>query len=133
MTEDILSLSQFLYEAPDIFPYVVLTLVILGIIGNRKLIQDYVRAAIKAKHETADYHARINELVRNNTAALNNNTAALEMNNRDRREMISYIENHEAMSKERMDNIRDDISQTKEIALSNQKELAIVKSEVRGN
>lgn len=49
------------------------------------------------------------ELIRNNTAALDNNTAVLESYKNDRGETRRMVDYHEKASKERIDSIHDEI------------------------
>ena len=133
---EFIGFAKELHATPDLFPWMCLAILLILAYKNRNFIGDYVKASIKAKHETAIYHAQHNELVRNNTAALDNNTAALELVNQDRKEMISYIEYHEELSKERhrQDNERNDqiqqiVVQTRDMVFKNQKELAILTSD----
>lgn len=133
---DFIGFAKELHAAPDLFPWVCLAIILFIIYKNRNAIEDYLKASIKAKHEAAMYHAQHNELVRNNTAALDNNTAALEMVNQDRKEMVKYLEHHEELSKQRQDQVQERqdqiqkvVVQTRDMVFTNQKELAILTSD----
>lgn len=124
--DDFFAFGEKLHASPDLFPWVCLALVLFFVFKNHHLITDYIKATINAKKEVAVYHAQHNELVRNNTAALNNNTAALEMVNRDRETMLNALENHEQLSRERLEHVQTVLNQTCDIVIENQKEIAII-------
>lgn len=123
---DIFAMGEKLHASPDLFPWVCLIVVLVFIFKNHNLITDYLRATINAKREVALYHAQHNELVRNNTAALDNNTAALKMFEKDREIMVNTIRHHEKLSQERIEHLQTVLNQTRDIVLENQKEIAII-------
>lgn len=123
---DIFAMSEKLHTSPDLFPWVCLIVVLVFIFKNHNLITDYLRTTINAKREVTLYHAQHNELVRNNTAALDNNTAALKMFEKDREIMVNTIRHHEKLSQERIEHLQTVLDQTRDIVLENQKEIAII-------
>lgn len=122
---EIFQTADILRKSPDLFPWVCLAIVLIFIYKGRHEIKDYVKAAINAKKEVTLYHAQHNELVRNNTAALNNNTAALELVQRDREILLQFLEHHEKMSGERFDHLQRVANQTRDIVIDNQKEIIV--------
>lgn len=101
--------AQRLHDTPDLFPWVCLTIVCIIIISQHKRILSYFDARIESYKDRQQSNAVIAELIRNNTAALNNNTVALETVKNDRgasRQLINY---HEQASKERIDSIHDSL------------------------
>lgn len=134
---DVMTVAEKLHTSPTLFPWVCLAVVLIILLANRKTIQEYISACVVSKKQSALYQAQNNELIRNNTAALNNNTAMLEMVKQDRELMIQKLEHHEEMSKERVDNIRVEMThietvmnQTRDGVLNNGQELAIVSTKV---
>ena len=123
---DIFAMGEKLHASPDLFPWVCLIVVLVFIFKNHNLITDYLRATINAKREVALYHSQHNELVRNNTAALDNSTAALKMFEKDREIMVNTIRHHEKLSQERIEHLQTVLNQTRDIVLENQKEIAII-------
>lgn len=103
-------LGKLLHDTPDLFPWVCLAIILIVIVSQHKRIFAYFDARIESYKDRQQSNAVIAELIRNNTAALNNNTAALEAVKNDRgatRQLINY---HENASKERIAKIVDDIS-----------------------
>lgn len=107
--DDPIELAKLLHETPDLFPWVCLAIVLILLVAQHKRVLAYFDARIDAYSAKQKSDAVIAELIRNNTAALNNNTAALESVKQDRGETRRMLNYHECMSKERMDAIRDDI------------------------
>lgn len=108
--EEPIELARLLHDSPDLFPWVCLAVVLFIIVAQHKRILAYFDARIDAYTAKKQSDAVLAELIRNNTAALNNNTAALEAVKTDRGETRKLVNFHENMSKERMDSIRDDIA-----------------------
>lgn len=105
-----IEIAKTLHDAPDLFPWVCLALVIFIVCSQHKRILAYFDARIDAYRAKERSDAVMAELIRNNTAALDNNTAALNSVKQDRGESRRMIQYHEDMSKERMGSIRNDIS-----------------------
>lgn len=108
--EEPLRWAQMLHDTPDLFPWACLAIILFIVVSQHKRILRYFDARIDAYAAKQKSDAVIAELIRNNTAALENNTAALKSVEADRGETRRMLNHHECMSKERMDAIRDDIS-----------------------
>lgn len=108
--DEAIEFAKLLHDTPDLFPWVCLGIIILVCTAQHKRIFAYFDARIEAYGAKKQSDAVLAELIRNNTAALNNNTAALESVKQDRGESRRMIQYHENVSKERMEMIRDDIS-----------------------
>lgn len=131
---DAIELGKMLHDTPDLFPWVVLAIVCVVVVAQHKRILSYFDARIEAYKERQKSDAIVAELIRNNTAALNNNTAALEGVKSDRevtRELINY---HEKVSKERIDSVQDSIRHVQivvnridETVSQNEKDISILK------
>lgn len=106
---DAIELGKMLHDTPDLFPWVVLAIVLIVIIAQHKRILSYFDARIEAYREKQQSDAVLAELIRNNTAALNNNTAALEAVKNDRGLTRELLKHHEEASKERIDSIHDSL------------------------
>lgn len=122
---EVFTAAEKLHATPALFPWVCLGVICLVIFWNRELIKNYINATITEKRETTLYHAQNNELIRNNTAALNNNTAALEMVKRDRDITMQFLQHHEQLSSERFDHLQRVANQTRDIVIENQKEIIV--------
>lgn len=99
-------LGKLLHDTPDLFPLVCLAIVCIVAITQHKRILAYFDARIEAYGAKREHNAVLAELIRNNTAALDNNTAALESVKADRCETRRMLTYHEAASKERMSHIQ---------------------------
>lgn len=108
--DEAVEFAKLLHDTPDLFPWVCLSIIIVLCTAQHKRIFAYFDARIEAYGAKKQSDAVLAELIRNNTAALNNNTAALESVKQDRGESRRMIQYHENVSKERMGMIRDDIS-----------------------
>lgn len=132
--DDPIELAKLLHDTPDLFPWVCLAIVLILLVAQHKRILAYFDARIDAYSAKQKSDAVIAELIRNNTAALNNNTAALESVKQDRGETRRMLNYHECMSKERMDAIRDDIfhvqsvvSRVDETVSQNERDITVLK------
>lgn len=108
--EEPFRIAQMLHDSPDLFPWVCLAIVMFIIVAQHKRILAYFDARIDAYTAKKQSDAVLAELIRNNTAALNNNTAALEAVKTDRGETRKLVNYHENLSKERIDSLKEDIS-----------------------
>lgn len=113
--EESIKIAQMLHDSPDLFPWVVLAIICVVVVSQHKRIFAYFDARIDAYGSKKESNAVLAELIRNNTAALNNNTAALDAVRADRGETRRMLQFHENASKERIDMIRDDISHVQEV------------------
>lgn len=106
---DAVELGQLLHDTPDLFPWVCFATVIIVLIAQQKRIFAYFDARIEAYKSRQKAEGIMAELVRNNTAALNNNTAALESVKADRGESRRLITYHEQMSMERIEVLKKEL------------------------
>lgn len=148
MTEAV-EIGRLLHDTPDLFPWVCLTLFLIFVYSQRTKIGSYFDARIdsyrtkkemdeKALEMRKQSDAVLAELIRNNTAALNNNTAALEAVKNDRGQTRELIRYHESSSKERIDSLHDDIAHVQtvvnridETVQTNDKNITIIKESKR--
>lgn len=144
MTEAV-EIGRILHETPDLFPWVCLTIFLIFVCSQREKIGSYFDARIdsyrtkkemdeKALEMRKQSDAVLAELIRNNTAALNNNTAALEAVKNDRGQTRQLINYHEKVSKERIDGLHDElghiqtvVNRIDETVQSNDKNITIIK------
>ena len=107
--DETLEIAKLLHDTPDLFPWVCFATIIVLVIAQHKRIFAYFDARIESYNAKKESDAVIAELIRNNTAALNNNTAALESVKADRGETRRMLTYHENASKERIKAVRDDL------------------------
>lgn len=133
-----IEMGKLLHDTPDLFPWVCLSIVLIVLVAQHKRILEYFDARINSYKEKERSDAVIAELIRNNTAALNNNTAALEMVKNDRGITRNMIDYHEKVSKERIDGIHDQlehiqtvINRVDETVSNNSESIRIVEDRTR--
>lgn len=98
--------ARVLHDTPDLFPWVCLVLICMVLLSQHKRIIAYFDARIDAYGAKKQSDAVLAELIRNNTAALENNTAALNAVKSDRGETRRMITYHEEMSVERIQHLQ---------------------------
>lgn len=132
MQEALEAARQF-HENPGLFPWVVLALIVLFIISQRKLIVEYVQSRITEHNAKALWYENqtkssevTTEVIRNNTAALNNNTEALHTSNEDRGETRRMLDKHEELSKERDRHIQEVVNRIDETVSMNSLKLGLI-------
>ena len=132
MQEALEAARQF-HENPGLFPWVVLALIVLFIISQRKLILEYVQSRITEHNAKASWYENQTkssevtaEVIRNNTAALNNNTEALHTSNEDRGETRRMLDKHEELSKERDRHIQEVVNRIDDTVSKNSFKLGLI-------
>lgn len=120
-------LGKLLHDTPDLFPWVCLAIVCIVVLTQHKRILAYFDARIEAHGAKREHNAVLAELIRNNTAALDNNTAALESVKADRGETRRMLTYHEEASKERMSHIQTVVNRIDETVTKNEKNLFVLK------
>lgn len=124
--DEILKFAQILKASPALLPWVVFVAVGLVFWRERDLFKGYIRARIDAHRESARFSMSYAELVRNNTAALENNTAALKLVEHDRDRLADLVEHHEKVSKERIDHLQTVINRIDATVTKNSREIALI-------
>lgn len=120
-----------LHDTPDLFPWVCLAMLCIIIISQRKRILAYFDARIDAYNSKRESDAVMAELIRNNTAALNNNTAALESVRTEREATMRMLEYHEKVSKERIEHLQTIMNRIDDTVSQNEKDITIIKESRR--
>lgn len=121
-----IDMAQLLHDTPDLFPWVVLAIVIFVLYRERTTIAELFQSIIQSRKDTTVFHAQQNELVRNNTAALENNTAMLSILQQERYDMISLLEHHDQMSSERIAHVQTAVDRIDDTVNKNKENIAIV-------
>lgn len=136
--DEAIEIGKLLHDTPDLFPWVCLAIILIVCCAQHKRILGYFDARIDAWRAKEKSDAVMAELVRNNTAALNNNTAALNAVKNDRGATRALIDYHEKVSKERIDAVMGEISHVQtvvnridEIVQSNAKGIQIVEDRTK--
>lgn len=124
--DETIEFARLLHDSPDLFPWVCLAIVIFVMVAQHKRILAYFDARIEAYGAKKQSDAVLAELIRNNTAALNNNTAALESVKQDRGESRRMIQYHENASKERMEHIQTVVNRIDETVNQNEKGIMVL-------
>lgn len=116
-----LELAKLLHDTPDLFPWVCLAIICIVVVAQHKRILAYFDARIDAYSAKKQSDAVMAELIRNNTAALNNNTAALDAVRADRGETRRLLAHHEELSAERDKHIQTVVNRIDANVTSNSK------------
>lgn len=122
-----LEIAKLLHDTPDLFPWVCFATIVVVVIAQHKRIFAYFDARIESYNAKKQSDAVIAELIRNNTAALNNNTAALDSVRADRGETRRMLTYHENASKERMEHIQTVVNRIDETVTQNEQDINILK------
>lgn len=121
-----IDMAQLLHDTPDLFPWVVLAIVIFVLYRERTTIKELFQSIIQSRKDTTVFHAQQNELIRNNTAALENNTAMLSILQQERYDMVSLLEHHDQMSSERIAHVQTVVNRIDDTVSKNKENIAIV-------
>lgn len=124
---DAVELGKMLHDTPELFPWICLAIILIVVVSQRKRIFAYIDSRIDANKARKNQDAVLAELIRNNTAALNNNTAALESVKLDRGETRRLLQYHENASKERMDRIQTVVDNIDETVSQNERDITVIK------
>ena len=119
-------IARELRDAPDLFPWVVLAIVLVVAFKEREVIRDFFTSIIDARKETTAFHAQQNELIRNNTAALQNNTAMLQILKQERDSMAAKLEHHEQMSAERIAHVQTVVNRIDQTTRENRGDISLL-------
>lgn len=130
---EILGVAESLRAARDLLPWVILIIVVFVVWRCRKHILDWFQASINEKKDNQVYHAQQNELIRNNTAALNNNTAALELVQKDREMLAEMVNNHEKLSAERIAHLQTVVNRIDMTVTENSKNISMIEDRTASN
>ena len=114
MTEPI-EIAQALRASPDLFPWVLLAVVLLVAYKQRGLIGEYIRARIDYWRSMKDVNATLPEVIRNNTTAMSLCTEAFRDWKSDRGENRRLIEKHEQLSAERHERVLSEIEHVRAV------------------
>lgn len=125
--DDAIELGKMLHDTPDLFPWVCLAIIMVLLVTQHKRILAYIDARIEAYGAKKESDAVLAELIRNNTAALNNNTAALESVKADRGETRRMLQYHEQSSKERIERLQTVVNRIDETVAQNETNISIIK------
>ena len=126
MSDDV-EVGKMLHDTPELFPWICLAIILIVVVSQRKRIFAYIDSRIDANKARKNQDAVLAELIRNNTAALNNNTAALESVKLDRGETRRLLQYHENASKERMDHIQTVVNRIDETVSQNERDITVIK------
>lgn len=108
-------LLRFLYGAgTSIIPWILVGLLIWLVVNLKPHVVSYLKAKEEAKQVYAEKEGERNEIIRNCSATIEACTTVLEMAKSDRMKVIERIDEHENMSKERMEHIQTVVNQCRD-------------------
>ena len=112
---DLTELLRFLHGAgSSIIPWLVIALMVYFVIYLKPYIIEHLKAQSNAKKALAQKEGERNEIIRNCSATIEACTAVLEMVKADKRAVIDKVNEHEAMSAERMEHIQTVVDQCRD-------------------
>ena len=121
-----LEIARVLRDTPDLFPWVLLAVVLLIAYKQRDLISDYFRARVDYWKSMKDVNATLPEVIRNNTAAMNLCTEAFRDWKNDRGENRRMLQYHEEASAERMQHLQDVLNRVDATVTSNSRNIGLI-------
>lgn len=123
---DVIDMAERMYMQPDLLGWVIFILACVVIIAQHKRILAYFDARIEAQRDRVKSDAVMAELVRNNTAALQNNTEMLSILRTERHEMAALLENHETMSAERLSHVQTVVNRIDQTVRENHSDITLI-------
>ena len=130
---DVMGVAERLANRPDLFPWVVLGLLLIFFFSQQKKIVELFEAVIASHRARVKYYddkektdAKLAEVIRSNTTALDNNTEALRSVINDRGETRMMVSHHEELSKERDRSILEVANRIDRTVTSNSARLGLI-------
>ena len=124
--QDGIEIARLLHDTPDLFPWVLLAVVLLIAYKQRDLIGDYFRARVDYWKSMKDVNATLPEVIRNNTTAMTLCTEAFRDWKNDRGENRRMLQYHEQASAERMQHIQEVVNRIDETVASNSRGIGLI-------
>lgn len=121
-----LEIARVLRDTPDLFPWVLMAVVLLIAYKQRDLISDYFRARVDYWKSMKDVNATLPEVIRNNTAAMNLCTEAFRDWKNDRGENRRMLQYHEEASAERMQHLQEVLNRVDATVMSNSRNIGLI-------
>lgn len=120
-------LNESLKSTPTLFPYIlVVSAVVVLFVTQKDRISQLFDSRIDANESRKKMDIIVTELIRNNTAALNNNTAALEGISNERKELKASIKQHNELVTERMDNLQNTLNSLESMVIDGCKSITVI-------
>lgn len=124
--EEVLCFAQTLHGSPTLLWWVIFVVVCLVLLANKKKIGELFDSSIEERRERKRTNIVLVELIRNNTAALENNTAALNAVENDRAVTHEMLEHHDRMSEERITHVQEIVNRIDRTVTSNSKAIGLI-------
>lgn len=130
---EVVEIGRVLHDTPDLFPWVCLAIIMFFIVKERKELTDILRAMADYFRTKKQNDILMVEVVRNNSITTEHNTAALERNTEmmktvmdDRRETRAMVENHETLSRERMQHLQEVLNRVDRTVTGNSQQIGLI-------
>lgn len=108
-------LLKFLHGAgTSIIPWVIVCILIWAVIVFRPHVISYIKSKEESERSIIEKEGERNEIIRNCSATIEACTTVLEMAKTDREKVREHIDEHETMSKERMEHIQTVVNQCRD-------------------
>lgn len=118
--------AEKLRNSPDLLGWVIFVMVCIVLIRQHKRILAYFDARIESWKARQQDGALMAELIRNNTAALENNTQMLSILKQDRREMVYRLETHDEDIKESVSHLQTVINRIDKTVSDNHTDITLI-------
>lgn len=124
-------LLRFLYGAgTSIIPWILVVLLLWLVVTTKPHIEAYFAAKKEAEQALAVKEGERNEIIRNCSATIEACTTVLEMAKNDRQKVLDHIDEHEAMSKERMEHIQTVVNQCRDEIVKSRGDLKSIATQI---
>lgn len=124
--QEVIDTANTFRSSPDLFPWVVLVIMMLFMYKERHIIKDLFMSIIDSYKEEKLYRTGNIELARRVTTALEETVAALEEAKKDREHVVKSLEANEKMNAERMVHIQEVINRIDKTVNENSKKISII-------
>lgn len=112
---DFTELLRFLHgTGTSVIPWIAIGILVWLVINFKPHVISYIKHKEESERLFAEKEGERNEIIRNCSATIEACTAVLEMTKKDREKVIEHIEEHENLSKERMEHIQTVVNQCRD-------------------
>lgn len=126
---EFVELLKFLHGAgSSVLPWSFLALSVYLVVTLKPHLAKYIESRNDAKMEYIKKEGERNEIIRNCSATIEACTAALEMVSHDRESIINHIDEHENLSRERMERIQEVVDHCKEEIIKGRGDMKALKT-----
>lgn len=101
-------------------------LFLFSLFKERDTIRALIQNIIQSCKEAANYYAQYNEVLRNNTAILQNNIDMLENLKCDKEDIVSMLRHHEQLNAKRIAHVQTVVDRIDKVVNGNRESISII-------